>query len=215
MPGESFRVLPGREIIRGENMSMSSIIIFGVLIFGTLAVLGYIFVIYNGLISLKENMKKSWANIDVLLKQRFDELPKLVSVCESYAEFEKSVLDRLMEAREGYLRADTVSQKAKASGAISSALSGLFALAENYPDLKSNNNFLQLQNRISHLEESLADRREFYNDSVNNYNIRIQQIPDLFVANFLRFDCEDLFQVPEIERQDVDINIKLPSHPVQ
>jgi LemA protein len=196
-------------------MSMNSIIIFGVLIFGTIAVLGYIFVIYNGLISLKENMKKSWANIDVLLKQRFDELPKLVSVCESYAEFEKSVLDRLMEAREGYMQADTVSQKAKASGAISSALGGLFALAENYPDLKSNKNFLQLQNRISHLEESLADRREFYNDSVNNYNIRIQQIPDLFVANFLRLDCEDLFQVPEIERQDVAINIKLPSHTMQ
>lgn len=196
-------------------MSMNSIIIFGVLIFGTLAVLGYIFVIYNGLISLKENMKKSWANIDVLLKQRYDELPKLVSVCESYAEFEKSVLDRLMEAREGYMHADTVSQKAKASGAISSALGGLFALAENYPDLKSNNNFLQLQRRISHLEESLADRREFYNDSVNNYNIRIQQIPDLFVASFLSLDCEDLFQVPEEERQDVDINIKLPSHTMQ
>ncbi len=192
-------------------MDMSNIIIFGVLIFGVLAILGYIFVIYNGLISLKENMKKSWANIDVMLKQRYDELPKLVSVCESYAEFEKSVLDRLMEAREGYMRADTVSQKAKASGAISSALSGLFALAENYPDLKSNNNFLQLQNRISHLEESLADRREFYNDSVNNYNIRIQQIPDLFVANFLNFTCEDPFQVPETERQDVDIKIKLPS----
>lgn len=215
MLGSAFGSSQGREIIRGENMSMSSIIIFGVLIFGTLAVIGYIFVIYNGLISLKENMKKSWANIDVLLKQRYDELPKLVSVCESYAEFEKSVLDRLMEAREGYMRADTVSQKAKASGAISSALSGLFALAENYPDLKSNNNFLQLQNRISHLEESLADRREFYNDSVNNYNIRIQQIPDLFVANFLRFDCEDLFQVPEEERQDVAINIKLPSHTMQ
>ncbi len=193
-------------------MGMSSILFFGVMIFGILAILGYTFVIYNGLISLKENMKKSWANIDVLLKQRYDELPKLVSVCESYAEFEKSILDRLMEAREGYMRAGTVSQKAEASGQISSALGGLFALAENYPDLKSNNNFLQLQNRISHLEESLADRREFYNDSVNNYNIRIQQIPDLFVASFLKFDSEDLFQVPEIERQDVDIKIKLPSH---
>lgn len=199
-------------MIRGETMGMSSILFFGVMIFGILAILGYTFVIYNGLISLKENMKKSWANIDVLLKQRYDELPKLVSVCESYAEFEKSILDRLMEAREGYMRAGTVSQKAEASGQISSALGGLFALAENYPDLKSNNNFLQLQNRISHLEESLADRREFYNDSVNNYNIRIQQIPDLFVASFLKFDSEDLFQVPEIERQDVDIKIKLPSH---
>jgi len=196
-------------------MDMTGIIFWGVLIFGVLAILGYLFVIYNGLISLKENMKKSWANIDVILKQRYDELPKLISVCESYAEFEKSILDRLMEAREVYMKAGTVNQKAQASGKISSALSGLFALAENYPDLKSNNNFLQLQNRISNLEESLADRREFYNDSVNNYNIRIQQIPDLFVARFLNFDCEDLFQVPEIERQDVDIKIKLPSHTMQ
>jgi LemA protein len=192
-------------------MDMSGIVFLGVLIFGVLAILGYILVIYNGLISLKENRKKSWANIDVILKQRYDELPKLISVCESYAEFEKSILDRLMEAREGYMRAGTVSQKAQASGQISSALQGLFALAENYPDLKTNNNFLQLQNRISHLEESLADRREFYNDSVNNYNIRIQQIPDLFVARFLTFHCEELFNVPEIERQDVKIKIKLPS----
>ena len=191
-------------------MEMSSIIFWGVLIFGVLAILGYFLVIYNGLISLKENNKKSWANIDVILKQRYDELPKLIAVCESYAEFEKSVLDRLMAAREGYMRAGSVNQKAMASGEISSALTGLFALAENYPDLKTNNNFLQLQNRISHLEESLADRREFYNDSVNNYNIRIQQIPDLFVAKFLNFNCEELFNVPEIERQDVKIKIKLP-----
>jgi LemA protein len=191
-------------------MEMSSVIFWGVLIFGVLAILGYVLVIYNGLISLRENRKKSWANIDVILKQRYDEIPKLISVCESYAEFEKSILDRLMTAREGYMRAGTVNQKAEASGKISSALNGLFALAENYPDIKTNNNFLQLQNRISHLEESIADRREFYNDSVNNYNIRIQQIPDLFVARFLNFHCEELFNVPEIERQDVKIKIKLP-----
>ncbi len=193
-------------------MSMGSIVFFGMLIFGGLAILGYILVIYNGLISLKENYKKSWSNIDVILKQRYDELPKLVSVCESYAEFEKSVLDRLMQAREGYLHARSVSQKAEVSDKISAALSGLFALVENYPELKSNINFMQLQNRISHLEESLADRREFYNDSVNNYNIRIQQIPDLFVASFLRLEREDLFQVPEIERQDVKIKFNISRH---
>lgn len=210
-PGNAFSGFFRENSFRGESMDVGNIIFWGVLIFGTLAILGYFFVIYNGLISLKENNKKSWANIDVILKQRYDELPKLISVCESYAEFEKSVLDRLMSAREGYMRAGTVNQKAQASGEISSALTGLFALAENYPELKTNNNFLQLQNRISHLEESLADRREFYNDSVNNYNIRIQQIPDLFVARFLNFNCEELFNVPEIERQDVKIKIKLPS----
>ena len=90
------------------------------------------------------------------------------------------------------------------------ALGGLFAIAENYPDLKANENFMQLQKRISHLEESLADRREFYNDSTNNYNIRIKQIPDVFVAGMLSYRDEELFKVSEKERQDVDIKIKLP-----
>ncbi|GJL79291.1 MAG: hypothetical protein NPINA01_22800 [Nitrospinaceae bacterium] len=191
-------------------MEPSSIILWGMILFGTAALVGYFFIIYNGLIALKENIQKSWSNIDVILKQRYEELPKLISVCESSAEFEKGILDRLMRAREKYFNADTVSKKAEASGQISSALQGIFALAENYPDLKTNQHFMQLQTRISHLEDSLSDRREFYNDSVNNYNIRIQQIPDLFVANLLKYDREDQFQVQEFERQDVDIQIQLP-----
>jgi LemA protein len=192
-------------------MEISSIVILGVLFFGMIAVLGYVFMIYNGLISLKENIKKSWANIDVILKQRYAELPKLIKVCESFAAFETGVLDRLMSARENYFKANSVGKKAQASGEISAALQGIFGLAENYPDLKTNQNFMQLQDRISHLEETLADRREFYNDSTNNYNIRIQQIPDVFVARFLAYQVEELFQVAEHERQDVDIDIKLPN----
>jgi LemA protein len=192
-------------------MEISSIIILGVLFFGVIAIVGYVFMIYNGLISLKENIKKSWANIDVILKQRYDELPKLIKVCESYAAFETGVLDRLMSARENYFKATSVGKKAQASGEISAALQGIFGLAENYPDLKTNQNFMQLQDRISHLEETLADRREFYNDSTNNYNIRIQQIPDVFVARFLAYQAEELFQVAEYERRDVEIDIKLPN----
>lgn len=191
-------------------MSTATIIVLGVILFGLLGVVGYFVMIYNGLISLKENIKKSWANIDVILKQRYDELPKLISVCESFAQFEKGVIDRITKARENYGKARSVGQKSKASGEVSGALMGLFAVAENYPELKTNENFMQLQKRISHLEESLADRREFYNDSVNNYNIRIKQIPDVFIANMLRYQDEELFQVSEQERQDVDINIKLP-----
>ncbi len=191
-------------------MGTATLIIFGILLFGSLAIVGYFITIYNGLISLKENIKKSWANIDVILKQRHDELPKLVSVCESFAEFEKGVLERLMKAREKYFKARGVGKKSEASNEISTALQGIFALAENYPDLKTNQNFMQLQNRISHLEETLADRREFYNDSVNNYNIRIKQIPDIFIANMLSYKDEEMFKVNEEERKDVDINIKIP-----
>ncbi len=191
-------------------MSTGTLILLGLLLFGMLALIGYAIMIYNGLISLKENIRKSWANIDVILKQRHDELPKLISVCEGYAEFEKGVIDRITQARENYGRARTVGEKSKASGQISAALAGLFAIAENYPDLKTNQNFMQLQNRITHLEESLADRREFYNDSVNNYNIRIKQIPDVFVAGFLGYRDEELFEVSEEERKDVEIKFKLP-----
>ena len=182
----------------------------GIFLFGAMAIVGYFIVIYNGLISLKENIKKSWSNIDVILKQRHDELPKLISVCESYTEFEKGILDRLMKAREKYFKASGVAKKSAASNEITAALQGIFALAENYPDLKANKNFMQLQERISHLEETLADRREFYNDSVNNFNIRIKQIPDVFVAGMLNYQDEVMFKVSQKEREDVKINIKIP-----
>jgi len=185
-------------------------IILLTILFLTAIVVGYIFMIYNNLISLKENIKKSWSNIDVILKQRHDEIPKLISVCESFAEFEKGILDRLMKAREKYFGAKGVGKKAEASHEVTAALQGIFALAENYPDIKSNEHFMQLQSRISNLEETLSDRREFYNDSTNNYNIRIQQIPDVIVASFLNYQKEELFQVSEAERKDVKIDIKLP-----
>ena len=191
-------------------MSTGILIFLGIFLFGALAIVGYFITIYNGLISLKENIKKSWSNIDVILKQRHDELPKLISVCESYAEFEHGVLDRLMKAREKYFKARGVTKKSEASNEITAALQGIFALAENYPDLKTNKNFMQLQERISHLEETLADRREFYNDSVNNYNIRIKQIPDVLVAGMLSYRDEEMFKVSQKEREDVKINIKIP-----
>ncbi len=191
-------------------MSTGILIFLGIFLFGALAIVGYFITIYNGLISLKENIKKSWSNIDVILKQRHDELPKLISVCESYAEFEHSVLDRLMKAREKYFKARGVTKKSEASNEITAALQGIFALAENYPDLKTNKNFMQLQERISHLEETLADRREFYNDSVNNFNIRIKQIPDVLVAGMLNYQDEEMFKVSQKEREDVKIDIKIP-----
>jgi LemA protein len=191
-------------------MSTGILIFLGIFLFGALAIIGYFITIYNGLISLKENIKKSWSNIDVILKQRHDELPKLISVCESYSEFETGVLDRLMKAREKYFKASGVAKKSEASNEVTAALQGIFALAENYPDLKTNKNFMQLQDRISHLEETLADRREFYNDSVNNYNIRIKQIPDVLVAGMLSYRDEEMFKVSQKEREDVKIDIKVP-----
>jgi LemA protein len=180
------------------------------LVFLILVVLGvflYFVTIYNGLIRLKNNMDKSWSNIDVLLKQRHDEIPKLVAICEGYMKYEQETLKKVIEARSLFDRARGVAQTAEADQAVTQALKSLFALAENYPDLKADNNFLGLQGRVSTLENSIADRREFFNDSVNLYNIRIQQIPDILVAQLFNFESAELWRINPPEREDVKNSI--------
>ena len=170
-----------------------------------IGIIGYIISIFNGLISLKNNINKSWANIDVLLKQRVDELPKLINSVKGYMKHEKGTLEIVTKARTQFLNAKTMSQKAAADNMITSALKTLFAVAENYPNLKANESFLHLQSRISGLENELADRREFYNDSVNTYNIRIQSIPDMFVAKIMKYEEEEMFKVEEKDKRDVEV----------
>ncbi len=176
-----------------------------VLILLAVVIVGYLVTIYNGLIKLKNNIKKSWANIDVLLKQRSDELPKLIATVKGYMKHEKGVLENLTKARTSFLNANTVAESAAADNMITGALKSLFAVAENYPNLKANENFMQLQSRISGIENEIADRREFYNDSVNQYNIRIQSIPDVIVARMMGYSDEEMFEVAEVDKQDVEI----------
>jgi len=163
----------------------------------------YVVMIFNGLIALKNDIAKAWANIDILLKQRHDELPKLLDVCKGYMNFERDTLQKITQARSMYSQAVSVDQKAQADQSMTSALRGLFAVAENYPQLKANDNFMQLQKRITELESEIADRREFYNDSVNTFNIRIQQMPDTFVASFMSLTPRPMFKVEETDRADV------------
>ena len=178
---------------------------FIVLLF-IIAIVLYFVIIFNSLIMLKNNIKKSWANIDVLLKQRSDELPKLIASVKGYMKHEKKTLETLTKARTSFLKAGSMQEKAAADNVISGALKTIFAVAENYPNLKANESFLNLQNRISGIENELADRREFYNDSVNTYNIRIQSIPDLFIARTLGYIDEQMFKVAEKNRQDVKVS---------
>jgi len=153
-----------------------------VLLFVIAGAIGYLLMLYNGLIAVKNNVDKAWANIDVLLKQRHDELPNLMEVCKGYMKYEGDTFERVTKARSLYSQAQTVDQKVEASATMTSAVGRLLATAENYPELKANNNFMQLQTRISELESQIADRREFYNDSVNVFNIRIQEMPDALLA---------------------------------
>jgi LemA protein len=185
-------------------------VIGAVLVLFTIAgTVGYALSIYNGLVALKNNMARSWANIDVLLKQRHDELPKLVKVCEGYMQHERAVFDRLSEARGALVEAKTVAQRADAENQLTRALGQFFAVAEAYPDLKANQSFLLLQNRISELENHIADRREFYNDTVATFNTRIQQIPDMYVAGWLSLTAQELFKVDERDREDATIEFKM------
>jgi LemA protein len=163
----------------------------------------YVITIFNGLIALKNDIAKAWANIDILLKQRHDELSKLLDVCKGYMDYERDTLQKITQARSMYQQAVSVDQKAQADQSMTSAVRGFFAVAENYPELKANDNFMRLQERITELESQIADRREFYNDSVNTFNIRIQQVPDTFVASFMSLKPQPMFKVEEADRADV------------
>ena len=155
-----------------------------------LVLLVYGVMMYNGLVSVKNNVARAWANIDVLLKQRHDELPRLVEVCKGYRDFERDVLVRVTEARGRVAQAREardIAALGPAEAALRVGVARIFALAERYPELKANQNFLQLQDRITGLENAIADRREFYNDSVNVNNIRIEQFPETLIARLFGF----------------------------
>lgn len=170
-----------------------------------LAFFGWLIGLYNSLVQLKQNIKKSFANIDVLLKQRSDELPKLIDSVKGYMKHEKETLQKLTDARAAMANATSTGQKAAADNMLTGALKSLFAVAENYPDLKAQKSFQQLQTRISGLENELSDRREFYNDSVNIYNIRIYQFPAVLIAGMLGYKEEDLFKASAADRKDVEV----------
>ena len=183
-------------------------IVFGfIILLGIIGLVSWFFTVYNGLVQVRENIKKSWANIDVLLMQRSDEIPKLIKTVKAFATHEKEMFDSVMAAREKYLGASSVGEKADADNMLSGALKSVFALSEAYPELRSNENFIQFQNRISGLENEIADRREFYNESVNNYNIRIQSLPDVWIAGPMGLQQEEMFEVPVEKKDDVDIDL--------
>ena len=182
----------------------TAVVLFVVLGFG-----GYLLSIYNSLVSLKNQVVKAWSNTDVLLKQRHDELPKLIHTCEGYMQHERAVFDKLSEARSALLAAQSVAQRAGAESQLTRALGQFFAVAEAYPDLKANQGFLSLQNRISDLENQIADRREFYNDVVTTFNTRIQQIPDTWVAEWMQLKPADWFRVDDSDREDVAVSFKM------
>jgi LemA protein len=179
-----------------------------VLLAGLGVVAAYGVMIYNSLVNLKHNVSKAWANIDVLLKQRHDEIPKLVEVCKQYRQFEQDTLQRVIEARSKVFAASqsqNIGALGQAETTLRASLGNLFAVAEAYPELKTNEQFLNLQTRITALENSIADRREFYNESVNINNVRIEQFPNVIVAGMFHFPRRQLLRFSDPEKADVDV----------
>ncbi|WP_321530739.1 LemA family protein [uncultured Desulfuromonas sp.] len=185
---------------------MTTLIVLGVLVLLLVVVIGYVIMIYNGLVRLKNEADKSWSNIDVLLKQRFDELPKLIKVCEGYMKHEKATLEAVIKARSMVGQARSEKEQLEAQNMLTDTLKSLFAVTEQYPDLKADTAFRSLGNRISELEDQIADRRELFNEYITIYNIRIAQFPDVLVAGKFNFTARDLWEIQPEHRADVDVS---------
>ncbi len=185
-------------------MSLYTIVLLAVIGF----VVFYAIMVYNSLVTVKHNVSKAWANLDVLLKQRHDEIPKLVEVCKQYRQFEQETLSRVIEARSRVFSASqsqNMGELGKAETQLRGSLANLYAVAEAYPELKTNEQFMNLQARITSLENAIADRREFYNESANINNVRIEQFPDGIIAGMFDFPPRHLLEFGSEEKTDVDV----------
>lgn len=175
---------------------------------GLVVLLIYAVNLYNQLVTVKHGVTQAWSNIDVLLRQRHEELPKLVEACRQYMQYEQATLERVISARNAVSQArdrSDVKQLGQAETALRSGLGQLFALAENYPQLQASSSFQHLQQRISGLENGIADRRELYNAAVNINNVRIEQFPDVLIARYFNFQPAELLRFSEAEKADVDL----------
>lgn len=181
---------------------MSALISLGI----AAVVLIYGISLYNHLVNVKHAVAKAWANIDVLLKQRHDELPKLIEVCKQYKQFEQATLQKVIEARSQVQAArqqQDIPALGQAEGMLRMGLGNIFAIAEAYPELKANEHFMQLQTRITSLENGIADRRELYNESVNINNVQIEVFPSSIIAKLFNFGEKPLLEFSSSEKADV------------
>ena len=165
----------------------------------------YFVATYNKLVDLRNRVRDQWSQIDVQLKRRFDLIPNLVSTVKGYAKHESETLESVIEARNSYTTATTPHEKMEANNMLSDTLSKLFALAENYPDLKANQNFLELQTELQETEDKIAMARQFYNDTVLTYNNKIEMFPSNIVASMFKFKMEEFFKAEEEARQNVKV----------
>ena len=185
---------------------MAAWIILGTLVGVSTILILYGVTLYNAFVQMQNDVDKAWSNIDLLLKQRYDELPKLLKVCEGYMQHEQRTLEAVIQARSQLSTARSGAETLAAQNVLTETLRSLFAVVENYPELKADAGFRQFSNRISELEDQIADRRELYNEYVNIYNIRLDQLPDLVIARLCHFSPRKLWAIDPAHREDVKIS---------
>jgi LemA protein len=187
-----------------------AVIVLGVVL-AILVLFGLIIVgIYNGLVKARLRVREAWSGIDVQLKRRASLIPNLVETVKGYAAHEKDTLENVTRARAALDRAGTPAQAAEANNALTQTLRSLFAVAEAYPDLKANQNFLSLQSELSDIEEKIAYARQFYNTNVLSYNAKTQTFPSVIFANMFNFEAAEFFEAEEEARQDVRVSFSAP-----
>lgn len=189
--------------------------IIGVIIAGIIAIGAAVIGIYNGLIRLRANVDEAWSGIDVQLKRRYDLIPNLVETVKGYAKHEQETLTKVMEARSkatsmnidiSKVTPEMMSQFSQAQSGITGALGKLFAVAEAYPDLKANENFLKLQAELSVIEDAIQSSRRYFNGTVRDYNVRIQTVPSNIIAGMFRFTNREFFKIDEAEKENVKVD---------
>lgn len=168
-------------------------------------ILAWLIAVYNGLIRLKNRVDEAWSDIDVQLKRRYDLIPNLVSTVKGYAAHEKEVFEKVTEARARAMGAGTAQDKAQAENMLSNTLKSLFAVAEAYPDLKANQNFLELQRELTDTEDKIQASRRFYNGNVRDFNIKIEVFPNNLIAGMLKFAKREFFETAEEQKEPVKV----------
>jgi LemA protein len=183
------------------NMSLFYLFFIIVVSLIGISIVSYFIRVYNQLVMMRNNVDKSFANIDVLLKQRADEIPNLIKVVKESMNYERSVLEELTKLRTHYLNTNDLDEKIALNNNMDKIMKSIFAVSENYPTLKANNNFISLQQRVSELENLIADRRELYNESVNIYNIGIKEFPPVILAKIVGYHQLNLLTISEEEKE--------------
>jgi len=182
-------------------MDLALIILIAVIVLFIIIVIA----VYNGLIRSRNEVDNSWAQIDVQLKRRTDLIPNLIETVKGYAKHEKTLLENITQARSAVMQATTVQEKSKASNMLSDTLKSLFAVAENYPQLRANENFLQLQEELTGTENKISYSRQHYNDSVMEFNNKIQTVPGNTIAGMFNFGKKEMFEVPAADKENVKV----------